>query len=123
MSSFWSKRKQHGKTQLHYTDSGIRSVTEVGITAFPQQFHLCQTASTKGFFLDLLIQTNIYLIYYGDGEKNPKPGTTQSFILFTLCFSTFPSPSNNQPASKFALQIKWANENSTTQVESVPAPE
>lgn len=47
------------------------------------------------------------------GGKNPKPRTMQSFILFTLCFSTFPSPSTNQPASKFAVQIKWANDNPT----------
>lgn len=85
-------------------------MTQVGIT---QKFYLCQTAITKGFLLDLLIQTDIYLTWYGHGGKNPKPGTMQSFILFTLCFSTFPSPSTNQPASKFAVQIKWANDNST----------
>lgn len=34
-------------------------------------------------------------------------------LYFLLCFSTFPFPSNNQPASKFAVDIKWANDNST----------
>lgn len=113
MSSLWSKRKQHGKIQLHYTDSEEQELHQWHRLEL-HHFHSSFTSvklQGQVFFLDL-IQTDIYLTYCGNGKKILNLAPCRA-LYFLLCFSTFPSPSNNQSASKFAVQIKWANDNST----------
>lgn len=79
---------------LHrFRRTGIGSVTQVGIT---QKFYLCQTAITKGFLLDLLIQTDIYLILYGHGGKilNLEPCRALYFLLFAFPHFLLPVPTS-----------------------------